>query len=55
MNLIPLFIENVYSSAGSVPPLSHLTSCAPTKSNLYFDISFATIYIVTYMGYVANK
>jgi hypothetical protein len=26
-----------------VPPLSHLTSCSPTKSNLYFDITFATV------------
>jgi hypothetical protein len=33
----------VYSLAGSVPPLSHLTSCSPTKSNLYFDISSSTL------------
>jgi hypothetical protein len=26
-----------------VPPLSHLTSCTLTKSNLYFYISFATL------------
>jgi hypothetical protein len=26
-----------------VPPLVHLTSCTPTKSNSYFDISFATV------------
>jgi hypothetical protein len=43
MILIPLSIENVYSPAGSVPPVSHLTSCIPTKSNLYFDIYFATV------------
>jgi hypothetical protein len=35
--------ETVYSSAGLVPPLSHLTPCTPTKSNLYFDSSFATV------------
>jgi hypothetical protein len=28
-------LKNVYSPAGSVPPLSHLTSCTPTKSNLW--------------------
>jgi len=27
-----------------VPPLSHLTSCAPTKSNLYFDSSLAAVF-----------
>jgi hypothetical protein len=26
-----------------VPPPSHLTSCTPSKSNLYFDISLATV------------
>jgi hypothetical protein len=26
-----------------VPPLSHLTSCTPTKANLYFDIYFVTV------------
>jgi hypothetical protein len=25
-----------------VPPLSHLTSCTPTKFNLHFESSFAT-------------
>jgi hypothetical protein len=43
MVLIPLPIENVYSPAGTVPPLFLLTSCTPTKSNLYFDISSATV------------
>jgi hypothetical protein len=33
----------VYSPAGSVPPPSHLNSCTPTKSNLYFDSSFDTV------------
>jgi hypothetical protein len=33
----------LYSPAGSVPPVSHLTSYTPTKSNLYFDISSATV------------
>jgi hypothetical protein len=37
MILIPLAIEK-YPPAGSVPPLSHLTSCTPIKCNLYFDI-----------------
>ena len=27
-----------------VPPLSHLTSCAPTKSNLYFTNSLAAVF-----------
>jgi hypothetical protein len=39
MILIPLSTNECNSPAGSVPPLSHLTSCTPTKSNLYFDIS----------------
>jgi hypothetical protein len=34
--------KNVYLSAGSVPPLSHLTYRTPTKSNLYFEISSTT-------------
>jgi hypothetical protein len=33
----------VYSPAGSVPPLSHLTSCTSTKSNLNVDIYFTTV------------
>jgi hypothetical protein len=33
----------VYSSAGLVPLPSHLTSCTPTKSNLYLDSSFKTV------------
>jgi hypothetical protein len=37
MILISLSIVNVHYPAGSVPPPSHLTSCTPTKSNLYFD------------------
>jgi hypothetical protein len=43
MILIPLSIKYTYSPAGSMPPLSHLNSCNPTKYNLYFDISFATV------------
>jgi hypothetical protein len=43
MILIPRSIGNVYLPAGSVPRLSHLTSCNPTKSNLYFIITFATV------------
>jgi hypothetical protein len=34
---------HTHSSAGLVPPLSHLTSCTPAKSNLYFAISWATV------------
>jgi hypothetical protein len=30
-------------SASSVPPPSHLTSCTPSKCNLYFDSSFDTV------------
>jgi hypothetical protein len=33
----------VYLPAGSEPPPSHLTSCTPTKCNLYLDISSATV------------
>jgi hypothetical protein len=33
----------VYSLAGSVPLLSHLTSCIPTKSYPRFDSSFAIV------------
>jgi hypothetical protein len=43
MILVPFPQKNVHSPAGSVPPLSYLTSCTPTKSNLYFDISSATV------------
>jgi hypothetical protein len=39
MVLIPLSIKDVYSPAGTVPLPSHLTSCTPTKSNLYLDSS----------------
>jgi hypothetical protein len=38
-----LYGYTVYSSAGSLPSVSHLTSCTPTKSNLYFGSSFATV------------
>jgi len=31
----------MYSSAFAVPSLSHLTSCTPTKSNLYLANSLA--------------
>jgi hypothetical protein len=43
MILIPLSIEKFVSLAGLVPHLSHLTSYTPTKSSLYFHISFATV------------
>jgi hypothetical protein len=43
MVLIPLSAENVYSPAGKVPLPSYLTSCAPTKSNLYLDSSLETV------------
>jgi hypothetical protein len=33
----------VHSAVGPVPPLSHLTSCTPTKSNLYYDSSFDSV------------
>jgi hypothetical protein len=33
----------VYSLAGSVPPLSHLTCWTPTKSNLYLASSLETV------------
>jgi hypothetical protein len=36
-------LKNVYSPACSVPPPSDLTSCTPTKSNLYFNSSFDTV------------
>jgi hypothetical protein len=42
MILSPLSVEKLYSPASLVPPPYHLISCAPTKSNLYFDSSFAT-------------
>jgi hypothetical protein len=32
----PFPYKNVYLPAGSVPLRSHLTSCTPTNSNLYF-------------------
>jgi hypothetical protein len=35
--------KNIHSPAGSVPPLSHLTSCTPIKSNFHFNISSATV------------
>jgi hypothetical protein len=43
MILIPISYKNIYSSAGSVPPLSHLTSFTPTKSNLYFDSTCTSV------------
>jgi hypothetical protein len=36
MILIPPSVQNLYPPAGSVRPLSDLTFCTPTKSNLYF-------------------
>jgi hypothetical protein len=35
--------KNVYFPAGSVAPHSHQISFIATKSNLYFDITFATV------------
>jgi hypothetical protein len=35
--------KKVYSPAGSVPPLSHPTSCARTKFNLHFAASPASV------------
>jgi hypothetical protein len=43
MILIPLSTEKFVSPADSVPLLSHLTYCTPTKSNLHIHISFATV------------
>jgi hypothetical protein len=33
------------SSSDFVPPFSYLTSCTPTKSNLSFDCSCATVFV----------
>jgi hypothetical protein len=41
--LIPIFKEKYILPAGSVPPLYHLTSCTPTKSNLHFAVCLATV------------
>jgi hypothetical protein len=38
-----LFRTNMYFLASSVPPLSHLASCTPTKSSLYFDSFIHTV------------
>jgi hypothetical protein len=35
--------KNAYSSAGLIPPPSHLTFCTPTKSILYLDSSLETV------------
>jgi hypothetical protein len=35
--------EKIQSPAYTVPPISHLTSCTPTKSNLYLANSLATV------------
>jgi hypothetical protein len=43
MVLIPHSIQNVHSPAGTGPLPSHLTSCTPTKSNLYLDSSLETV------------
>jgi hypothetical protein len=37
--------KKLYSPALTQPPLSHLTSCTPTKSNLYLANSQATAVI----------
>jgi hypothetical protein len=34
--------KNVQSPGGSLPPLFHVTSCIPAKSNLCFAVSLAT-------------
>jgi hypothetical protein len=39
----PFSLKNVYSPAGTVPLPSYLTSCTPTKSNLYLDSSLETV------------
>jgi hypothetical protein len=31
-------LQNLYSSAGLLPSLSHLTSCTPTNTNLHFEV-----------------
>src|SRR5215469_13852420 len=36
-------IEKIIAPALTVPPLSHLTSCTPTKSNLYLSNSLASV------------
>jgi hypothetical protein len=38
----PFPYKNVYWRAVLMPPLPYLTSCTPTKSNLYFEPSFPT-------------
>jgi hypothetical protein len=48
MILISLSLENAFSSAGSVPLLSHLISCTPFKSNLYFDSSTPSLVNLPY-------
>jgi hypothetical protein len=40
----PCPLKNVCLPASSLPSLSHLTPCIPTKSNLYFYISFLNCY-----------
>jgi hypothetical protein len=37
------FHRKMCSSAGSVPPPFHLTSCTSTRTNLYLDSSFDTV------------
>jgi hypothetical protein len=48
----PFPYKNVYSPTGLVPPSSHLTSCTPTKCNLYFDsflkLSLHSIILISY-------
>jgi hypothetical protein len=43
MIFLPFAIEKIYSPALTVPSLSHLTSCTPTKSNFYLANSLATV------------
>ena len=39
----PFSKKKIQSPALTVPPLSHITSCTPTKSNLYLANSLATV------------
>ena len=43
MIFVSFSIEKIPSHALTVPPLSHLTSSTPTKSNMYLGNSLATV------------
>jgi hypothetical protein len=49
--LIVRFVDMTMSPAGWVPPLSHLTSCTPTKCNLYFESS-SELPMVSYLDFI---